>query len=410
MCTPMAAAGAALTVGGQVMNNRAQNKAAGQRQDAINRQTALSAEEFDTRYAAANEGDARVNELTERGYQERGDLEDSTFNTLIAAENNRIARDSGLVDNYYGSIEDLLSTQVTDMGAARDDFNNLVEAERAKQAGFRGQADAGIDTLISGLGTSSLNAERANQSRARMDLAALAQTDSGPVAPGPLTGTPLTDRLIAFNTEQVNNEAARDAGRNAQILAYSDAALEGNRAIDRTGEDMRFLDLESRASANALGYNLAPSRLKYQNASERAAAGRNRAQSDLDGRLRLSAGELEAATVPLKRYADRVDQALADYYRSRLTSESDFTQNVIGSSSRYEDVNRNLTNYRVSNISGESPVGNLLSGAGSSMLSAGIGGAGPSWGDIGSLADDPFGVVGPTGPQQPSTWLGQMVY
>lgn len=412
MCTPLAVAGAAVSAGGMAMSNRAQNKAASQRQSAIDRQNDLAATEFDTRMSTVREGDKRTNQLTVEGYAEKGALEDDTFAKLQSAETDRITRDTGATDSYYAGLGDILSTQLSGMDAARTEYDALVEAERGVQAGYRDQADARVDALIPTMGTVALNDGRVREATSRGGITDYA-TRNAPAIDSNFTGTSVGDRLLDFNIDQVNQESAADAGRQAQILAYSDAAENQNRGVANAQEDLSFIDLNARQSMSKLPYALDPSKISFQNTVDRAGEARGKAQADLQGKLNLSAAELQTSTVPLKRYASSIDKALSDYYSSRLTQESDFAQNIIGASQRYEDVNRGLTNYRVSNISGESPMGNFLTGVGGSMLTGGINGGGPSWGDLGDLAADPFGVTPPAGtygPVQPQTWLGRAVY
>jgi hypothetical protein len=384
MCTPAAAAGAAISAGGSYLQNKAAGKAAKQNQASIDRQTALGKGEFDKRYASAQGSDARTNELVETGFSERQALEDDTFRQINAASTGQIVRDTGSTDDFYGSLGDILAQQGGTYDATRSEYDRLVADERARQEGFRGEADTRVDSLIGEMGTEATNADRAKSEFMRGSLADFMANASGvgavPDAYAGVTG-PAADAITLAN-QAATDRARQQTGAASKIAAYGDATREGTRRTAMAGEDLNNINLRATASGSALAPALGVEKTKYANATDRANQARSDASAGLEGKLRLSSAELQRSTQPLKQYATQIDNALADYYKSRLTSESDYTGNIIGSSQRYEDINRNLTNYKVANNRGSSPIGDLMVGLGGSVGSAS---GGPSWGELGTM-------------------------
>lgn len=411
MCGPAAVAGAALSVGGTMLQQSAASSAAKAQQGALNRQTQLSAKEFDKRMALASGSDTRSTELTKAGSKERRDLEVNTQRDVSAGYEAQTGRDSASTDTYYGELANILSQQSGELGTARSDYNATADAARAKQAGFRQQADTRVDQLVGGSGFDASQADRAAAAGKRSAIGNLATSlveVPGHSTPMLYAGAPDNVRAeLARASAVADTRAGRSNDSQANILAYADAGKEGNRRISQAREDLAGIDMKSQAEAANTPYQLAPSKLAYGNANDRAIDARNTASSGLEGKLKMSAAELASSTIPLKQYADKIDQALADYYHSRLSSESEYATGTIGSSQNFEDQNRALTNYKIAGTTGSSPIGDLMAGFGSSMMS---GGGGPSWSQVGSMARDPFGVVGPMGPTLPSTQLGKLVF
>lgn len=391
MCPPMAVAGAALSVGGNVLQGQAASAASKSQQAAINRQTALSAREFDTRMASAKEGDKRVGDLIDEGFAKRMELEDSTFGSLDESARSQIQRDSQSTDDYFSELGRIMSEQGVSYDEARYEYDQNVEAARQEQAGYRQAADTRTDQLVADSGTAAYETDRGAAANARTALAQFAMNnvevprDTFAEATGPVSDE------MRFRNQVATDRTNLSAGRQARLAAYGDAGATAGRKMTRAGEDLTRIKMASDANLANLPYQLAPSQIKYANATGRGETARKNAGSALEGKLRLSAAELARSTVPLSKYARAVDDALADYYSSRLKSESDYATNIIGSSQRYEDTNRGLTNYRVANTRGSSTLGDLMTGFGGPMVSAGMNGSGPTWSEVGDKISGWFG-------------------
>lgn len=388
------------------LQSRAASKASKSQQNAMNRQTELGAGEFDNRMASAREGDKRTSELIDTGFAERQALEDTTYRANYDASTGKIVRDTGATDEYFGGLGSILDEQGQGHDSAREEYNRIVDEERARQAAFRGEADTTVDALIAGSGSSAFNTDR---DKAIAGRGALAQFMAGNIAlPQAYRGaSPLITDTATRMSSGADTRAGMDTARRAAIEAYTDA---GKAAATRQAggrESLAITDMQAKNSAAKLPYQLNPSQLKYGNTGERATEARNLAGNDLEGKLKMSASEFQRSTVPLNQYASNIDAALADYYRSRLSGESDYATGVIGTSQRYEDTNRGLTDYKISNTRGVSPLGDLMAGFGGQMVGAGMG----SGMNLGSF-DDPFDVVPSSGmgPQMPQSVWGQLVY
>lgn len=410
MCTPLAAVAAGAEVGGQVLQNQAAGKARDQQAANSASQLALSKEEFDKRLAAQQTADAASNQLSVEGQNAVRTNQDAAFNTTIGAENAQIARDSGSSDQYYSALGNTLAEQAATQGSARTNYDATVAAENATQAAARGQADSTVNNLIANSGTTATNADQAT---AEAQRSALAQYAMGRAAL-PTTATPIgageSASTLKFDTAKANEQSAEQAARGGHLSAYGDALTTGGNRITSAGNDLALIDLKSKASLGALPYTLAPSSLQYSDANSRAADQRTTAATTLQGQVAGSAAQTQTTTLPIKQYTDTVDQALSDYYTSRLSSNSDYANKVVGGSQHYEDTTGALTNYKNSNTHGVSTLGDLMSGMGQVGLSAAASGGGPSWGEVSNLASDPYGVTSAMGPTQPSTYLGKAVF
>lgn len=396
MCTPLAVAGAAVSAGGMAMQNSAAKKAAKQNQADIDRQTDLSAREFDERTRLARESTSRSNDLIERGFTERSDLAGETYRGVSGANLGKISRDTTATDEYFASLAGILDTQGASYDSARADYEAVAEEERARQAGIRSRADARVDTLIADSGFPAAITDRNRAATARNSLVDFATSVAGrqPIDTYQDATGPFADEL-AFREGQATERAGITADRRSQIAAYGDAAREGTRRIASAGDDLSALDRESRSTIATLPLRLNPSQLVYRQATDRAAGARDLAGGNLEGKLRLSNTDLQRTVRPLTQYADAVDRALNSYYESRLSSEDQYSTGVIGNSQRFEDANRNLTNYRVANNKGASPLGDLMAGFGGSLLSGGISGGGPTWGELGDSINGVFATTKP---------------
>lgn len=384
MCSPLAVAAVAVQGAGMVMQNSAEKKAAKAQQSAMNRQVGLAAEEFDRRTGYANLSDDRTGDYLDQGFKARGDNASQTFDALSTADTAANDRnyDAGLGDVFKRA--GIFNTAQRENADASAEYDTVVAAERARQAGFRDTADNLVNT---GIGNSGMPAFTQAQDTAIGDRTALMDQTRTPqsIADVFANQSPAVQEALARKQSEVSGTLATEGAAGAKIAAAGDALTSGNRTAETLGENLDTLNMQSENSLAALPSAVAPAAYGRRNAMATANDQAALQSSETGNRLKLSEMQRLRDTVPLQQAASAVDEALKNFYDRNLQSEANYSANMIGSSTNYEDANRDATNYKIANTRAYNPIGQAFSAAGNALASysASNPGQGPGWSDVG---------------------------
>jgi hypothetical protein len=394
MCNPVAAVavGVGAMGAGAVMQSKAAGKQARLQQQAIDRQTAMTSAEFDRRQNLIGESDSRIDALTNRGFRESLDLRGESFYGSLGGEQARFndlldIEDEAAGQEYMGrSAGTKLNTALSMegdrlMGDSFTERMGLSDAEQTRQAGFRGEADS----LMSG--SALTNAYDIFEDEQGKFALAGDTALRGAISEG---GTPtflsmLAPEVQAQITAQTGNSVgavADDSTALADVAAYNPAATSLEQNILRTNEGLGVVDLKSQLSRGALGAEVGAAKLRGDNARAAASDRRGAVTAEVDSFLDTLRQERDGRINITNRYRDGLDaardsaysdkaEALDSFYTRNLGSENSFISALSDASQRFEDQNRQLTNFKVANTRVTSPLGSFLSQAGTIAAGAG---------------------------------------
>lgn len=418
MCDPFSTGlGLASTVGGAYLNNRAASRASASNQAAVDRQTDMSREEYDTRRRLSNENyerdftrssgeydkrvrttdenDARIREATRQGRQEQtqADLDD-------------IARSTDIILRAIGGRRAVTGAAYDEREAARQIGEGLRTAESGRQRGFQKSADLAVDQGTADLGHASAEGGRVASANRRTADISSALTTPGAV------GLNISDAVrAAIATEQDRGVArARSVGNaGATVASYGDLLDAGANRIDALKGDLRSLDTKAKISMAPLETELGAADLRFRQAGDRAEDKIGSISDAMEGGLRDSAQQKRVVQIPsafrqasladsIAQFNDSLVGSSIDFETGMGNSSSRYMGAVNGSSSNYENAMRGLTDMRIRSTPSTSMLGGLLQQLGSYGFSMAQNPT-TNWSKIGSTIARPFQArIGSSGP------------
>ncbi len=338
-------------------------------------QSTLQGQEFDKRAQEAGASDVTSAQLSQEAFNARQKLQ-SDANQLLSKETiAQIQRESTSDSDYYDTLHKVLGDQTTAQHSARDNYNATVDAENANQTAARQAADARVGSLVSESGVPVFESDRAGATAGRMSLAESLMGKAP--TPGAIT-SPTTSTALDAASRQAEIRAGRSNLAGANINSYADATTAGARRAEVANEDLANIDRHARATEANLPTALAVPQTAYAQAGTRADEQRTVASNNQIGNKAISAAQFNRNTIPAKYYSDTIDNALADYYKSRLGSEDTYTKSIIGASNDYQNQNAAITDRKIANTKGTSTLGDYFTGIGNAV------GGGVSLADLGN--------------------------
>ena len=352
-------AGGALTGAGMLADRSAGKAAARRQQQLSNQATQMQAAEFDRRMGYVRGSDTRTDALLTRQYGDTAGLEDSTFGYMLGQNQAGFDEQAGIAARAFDEQMTATGGLMTAQREARLRQRATSEAERNKQLAFQGESDTLAAALPGAIGSDAQSAGRAT---------ALAGRNGGVLdaitgATGPqirVGGGDVIDRAFGRQAQRGMGEALTDAGGANNIAAYGDAFAGSERKLGDFATAIDALTAKAALSRAPLAEQLAVDDLSREQAQQRY---------DFATGLSSSTAGQEASAADARRtglvnarsaYAGKFGDMLSTFFGNSLGSEQSYTGNMVGSSSNYENKQTNLANYKISNTTGYSPLGDIL--------------------------------------------------
>lgn len=418
MCEPISTGLAlASTAGGTYLNSRAASRARASNQAAVDRQTDMSREEYDTRRRLTNENyerdftrssgeydkrvrttdesEARIRDATRQGRQEQ-----------TQAELDDIARSTDVIMRAIGGRRAATGAAYDEREAARQIGEGLRTAESGRQRDFQKSADAAVDRGTTDLGYASAEAGRGVSAAQR--VADIAGTVNAPGA--------IDLNISDAGRAAIAAEQARGAGRaravsnaGATVASYGDLLDTSANRVDALKGDLRSLDTKAKISMAPLETELGTADLRFRQAGDRAEDKIGSISDAMEGGLRDSAQQKRVVQIPSAYRQASLADSIAQLNDSLVGSSVDFETGmgdssgryigaVNGSSANYENAMRGLTDMRIRSTPSTSMLGGLLQQLGSYGFSMAQNPT-TNWSKIGSTIARPFqSRIGSSGP------------
>lgn len=370
-------AGVGLSALGSSMQQGADDAAQRDREASLRSFTGIQDAEFDRRNKALKDSSKRI-----------GDIKDQSFASLLALRGANANENAG-IKTKYSNADAGARIQTADIKDDVDASRNVLRdasdieladrtgAERLRQLGMQKQGTDIATRLIGNLGRGAFDRDSAHYLNARNDtLAAATAGDGTGATPFNVDPTSTYGRALAAQTGSQVGMALDSAGARAKVASFRDAATNQGRTITRADEQIGVLGRKATGSREALDPEMAAAKLVRENADKDADQRKANADADMTSYIKILQDEQaaeEARTGTRQKSYEELIQQIAD---GSIKTEEDFINAVNANSLNFEDAVRQLTNFKMGGTVGSSFMGNLLSGAGSASLSAGLGNIG----------------------------------
>lgn len=382
MCDPISAAiSGATALGGAYLNNRAASRAAASNQAAVDRQTEMSKEEYNTRRRLSNETFDRSFDRSRGQYDFRTTTEDERSARIrdvnTTEENRRLTAETDDIDRRKASDLEAIGGRraatneaFDERAASRTGYNALLDAESGRQRGFQAAADATVDAGIDEFRAPKAEAVRSTGAAARdASIGSAVSTAASPSVSSTLSD--LTQRAIRDEVGKKRGEAAARSAAGAQVASYGDLIASGDQALKKLGIDLGAISTKADISRQPLDTELGAAQRRFANAGERADDRVGAVAEDAAARTRMSEMLKRAVVNPsLQRQSattenigatgDKIINSSGDYETSAGAADDRYLGTVNQSSSTYENVIRGLTDARIRSTPTTSPLGPLL--------------------------------------------------
>ncbi len=370
-------AGVGMSAIGSSQQQGAQDQAARDRNAALQQFTGIQDAEFDRRNKALTDSSKRI-----------GDIKDQSFASLLGARSAAGRENAGIKTKYSNATTgaQLQTADIKDdVDAARNVLRDASDieladktgAERFRQLGYQKEGTDLATRLVGNLGVDGFGRDVAYYDPLRQARIATATAGDGTAAtPFNVDPTSVYGRALAGQSASSVGMALDAARGRARTSAIGDAATNQGRTINRAEEKVGILGRKAAGSRDALDPEMAAAKLVRENADADADQRKANADADMSSYIKILQDEQtmeESRTGTRQKSIEDLIQQVAD---GTIKTEEDFINAVNASSLNFEDAVRQLTNFKMGGTVGSSFMGNLLSGAGGSLISAGIGNIG----------------------------------
>lgn len=370
MCTGLEIAALVAAVGGTTASAAGQASQKKGNAYAQDKQTQMSAGEFNVRNALANQIFAENTDINRRTYEELNALDDQAFaertglskdafNQLNEIDKQQVIRDAAAADANIGATRDIRLERDATRDDARAEYDRTLAAANTRQEGYRQRADDIAASLIAAFGPEAMAGRQTGAAAARDALVAEAITPSaGPAVAGDVD--PVLAQAFAKYSAAGRDAAANKAAAASKVASYSDAVGEGGRIIDRGDENVALIADEARRALTPLGAQLGVQSLRFNNAADAARARGAAADADLEAALNLSGTQARGEGRAVTSYTGAMDDALARSFGTRADTATARGNALIGAnetrlagtnavSQNFENGMANITQFRMAN-------------------------------------------------------------
>lgn len=358
-------------------DSRAARKENKLKQKLLDKGADISRAEFDKRMSEILASDARLLDLSQKGYTDAAANEDATFADLLTNAQVGFDEQSTIVDetaaermgvqkSAFDQQMEALGGLMTAQRGARLKMQEASAAERERQQALQGQADELADALPEQIG---FNAQEQARQKAFADrLSLINETTTAPTGPAWAKGAA---GAYANADAAATAVGQGDAAAAARVSSYGDAFQGSERTMGGFADDIAGLTRKAELSRSALPAELGVGKLEGEQAKERADFAVALAKEMGDRRDKIAADRGEGRTATSKTFRGALGSARESFgtrrgssidnlYDRLFSAESGYISGVSGSSQNLENKLVGLNNFKMGNTTVTSGVANAL--------------------------------------------------